>query len=355
MRPRIALSIGDPSGIGPEIALRVAAEPAIRTRCDLILVGDAAVLRRHAACMGLDLRASGTKLVLPGVEVGFRPVPIGAAPEIGTVSAAAGRATLAFLTEAVALARRGAADAVVAAPHNETAVNAAGVRFAGYGGWLATHLGVPPERVFLMLAAPRLRVVHVSLHLNLRDAVAAVTRDSVLVTIRAAHAAARQLGHASPRIGVAGLNPHAGEGGLFGQEDATSIAPAVAAARAEGIDAEGPVGADVLLPAGRHDVCVAMYHDQGHVAVKMLAPRGAAALSIGLPILFSSVAHGTAHDIAGKGCADPSALRTAVETILEARESGVARHPDLRHDPASHEGAGANAEDRCRTLPAGPQ
>jgi 4-hydroxythreonine-4-phosphate dehydrogenase len=321
MRPRIALSIGDPSGIGPEIALRLAAEPALRARCDLTLVGDADVLRRHAAGMGLQLRASGTALVLPGGEVAFLPVPIGEAPALGVVSAAAGRATLAFLAEAVALARDGAVDAVVAAPHNETAVNAARIRFAGYGPWLAEHLGVPPGRVFLMLAAPRLRVVHVSLHLSLREAIAAVTTESVLATIRAADAAARMLGLARPLIGVAGLNPHAGEGGLFGQEDAALIAPAVAAAQAEGIAAEGPIGADVLMPAGRHDVCVAMYHDQGHVPVKMVAPRGAAALSIGLPILFSSVAHGTAHDIAGQGVADPSALRIAVETILEAREA----------------------------------
>ena len=319
-RQRFAVALGDPSGIGPEIALRLAMDPAVRARCALTLVGDAAVLRAHAAGMGVTLGIGNEGITLPdGGRVGFAPVPIGAVPAIGKVSAEAGRATLAFLDEAVALARAGAADAVLAGPHNETAVNASGTRFAGYAPYLAARLGVPEDKVFLMLSAPGLRVTHVTLHQSVLGAIAALRTETILEAIRASDAAARMLGHARPRIGVSGLNPHAGEGGLFGHEDAEIIAPAVERARAEGILADGPIGADVLLPARQHDVCVVMLHDQGHVPVKLVAPRGAAALTIGLPVLFSSVAHGCAHDIAGQGRAESGALRCAVEVMLEAR------------------------------------
>jgi 4-hydroxythreonine-4-phosphate dehydrogenase len=316
---RLAIALGDPSGIGPEIALKIAADPALRARAAITLVGDEAVLRAHAAGLRLPLEFTNAGLRLAGGEVGFHPVPIGPAPALGRISAEAGRATLAFLDAAVALVRAGAADAVISGPHNETAVNSAGIRFAGYPGYLAAKLGVPEDRIFLMLSCPGLRVTHVTLHQSLASAIAALRTETVLNAIRASHQAGEMLGYAAPRIGVAGLNPHAGEGGLFGEEDARLIAPAIAAAQEEGIAAEGPIGADVLLPGRKHDICVAMIHDQGHVAVKMLSPRGAAALTIGLPILFSSVAHGTSHDIAGQGRAEDAAMRCAIEVLLEAR------------------------------------
>ena len=316
---RLAIALGDPSGIGPEIALRVAVDPAVRARAALTLVGDADVLRAHAAGMGLALEFGNSGLRLAGGEVRFHAVPLAAPPPLGRISAEAGRATLEFLDAAVALARAGAVDAVTSGPHNETAVNSAGIRFAGYPGYLADKLGVEAGRIFLMLACPGLRVTHVTLHQSLASAIADLRAETVLNAIRASHEAGLMLGYPQPRIGVAGLNPHAGEGGLFGDEDARLIAPAVAQARAEGIDVEGPMGADVLLPGRLHDICVAMIHDQCHVAVKMLSPRGAAALTIDLPILFSSVAHGTSHDIAGQGRAEAAAMRCAIDVMLEAR------------------------------------
>ncbi len=318
---RLAIALGDPSGIGPEIALRVAADAGFRARAALTLVGDAEVLRAHAAGLGMPLEFTNTGVKLAGGEVGFHAVPLPAVPALGRISAEAGRGTLAFLDAAVALAQAGAVDAVLSGPHNETAVNSAGVRFAGYPGYLAAKLGVAADRTFLMLSCPGLRVTHVTLHQSLASAIADLRTETVLNALRASHQAGRMLGYAKPRLGVAGLNPHAGEGGLFGDEDARLIQPAVDQARAEGLDVEGPMGADVLLPGKRHDICVAMIHDQGHVAVKMLSPRGAAALTIGLPILFSSVAHGTSHDIAGQGRAEDAALRCAIEVMLEAKET----------------------------------
>lgn len=283
-------------------------------------MGDAAVLRAHAAGLGLPLEFTNDGIRLAGGEVGFHAVPLAAPPPLGRVSAEAGAATLGFLDAAVALAQSGAADAVISGPHNETAVNASGTPFNGYPGWLARRLGVAADRTFLMLSCPGLRVTHVTLHQSLASAIADLREQTVLEAIRASHRAGLMLGYAPPRIGVCGLNPHAGEGGLFGEEDARLIAPAVRAAQAEGISVEGPFGADLVLPGGRYDIGVAMIHDQGHVAVKMLSPRGAAALTIGLPILFSSVAHGTSHDIAGQGRAEDAAMRCAINVLIEARE-----------------------------------
>lgn len=316
---RLALALGDPAGIGPEIALKVAVDPAVRARCALTLVGDAGVLRAHAQGLGLELGFDNEGITLAGGRVGFRAVPLPAVPPIGQVSAEAGRAVIAALDAAVRMVEAGEADAILAAPHNETSVNAAGIPFAGYPGWLARRLRVPEEEVFLMLSAPGLRVTHVTLHQSLASAIDGVREERVLAAIRASDKAARMLGFAQPRIGVAGLNPHAGENGLFGTEDDERVVPAVRRARAEGIAVDGPVGADVLLPGKKHDVCVVMIHDQGHVAVKMVAPRGAAAVTIGLPLLFSSVAHGGAHDIAGKGMGEDAAMRCAIDVLLEAR------------------------------------
>jgi 4-hydroxy-L-threonine phosphate dehydrogenase PdxA len=317
---RLAIALGDPSGIGPEIALRAAADPALRARAAITLVGDADGLRAHAAGLGLPLEFTNTGIRLAGGEVGFHAVPLMAMPALGRISAEAGAATLAFLDAAVALAQSGAADAVISGPHNETAVNASGVTFAGYPGYLARKLGVALDQTFLMLSCPGLRVTHVTLHQSLSSAIADLRTETVLNAIRASHQAGLMLGYAKPRIGVCGLNPHAGEGGLFGDEDDRLVLPAVRAALAEGIDAHGPYGADLVLPGQRYDIGVAMIHDQGHVAVKMLSPRGAAALTIGLPILFSSVAHGTSHDIAGQGRAEDAAMRCAIEVLLEAKE-----------------------------------
>lgn len=314
-RRRIALTIGDPNGIGPEIAVKAAAFFAGQAQGPLpILVGDPAPIhhyaRQHAPGLpiltGPDARAAG----------GLNLAPLDALPpedfRPGQVSAAAGAATIAYVRRALELVRAGEAQAIVGAPHSETAVAKAGIAFSGYPGLIADLTGVARDEVFLMLVGGGLRIIHATLHEPLQAALARVTPELVAAAGLAAHRALLALGIAAPRIGVFGLNPHAGEGGLFGSDDARVTEPAVAALRHAGIAAEGPAGADVLLAARAMDAYVAIYHDQGHIPVKLLAPRRAAALSIGAGVLFSSVGHGSAFDIAGRGMADPTAV---IETL----------------------------------------
>lgn len=308
-KPRIAVALGDPNGIGPEIAIKAALDSAVRNVAVPVLVGDRAVVDAYAERLGArqalaELSASGSIALDPVSALDVAPAP-------GEIAAAAGRATVAYAQRAIALAREEHVAAVVAGPHNETAVARAGIAFSGYPGLLAQETGTDPERVFLMLVGPRLRIVHVTLHMALRAALDAITTARVLDAARAADRALKRFGVQKPRIAACGINPHAGEDGLFGDEDRLIVRPAVEAARAEGIAIDGPAGADVLLAEGRHDAYLAMYHDQGHIAIK-LGGRNALGLSIGTPVLFSTVAHGSAHDIAGRGTADPAALKSAI-------------------------------------------
>jgi 4-hydroxythreonine-4-phosphate dehydrogenase len=313
----VALTIGDPNGIGPEIAVKAAAVLAGRWSVPPVVVGNAAVIRdyaeRHAPHLPLrELDRTGVPAAhaITFARVGSLPAE---ALRPGTVDAAAGAATVAYVEAAVELVRRGVASAIVACPHNETAVNAAGIPFSGYPGLLARLTGVSPDRVFLMLAGGGLRVVHATLHERLRDALDRLTTDLVEAAGHATARALDDLGVANARIGMMAINPHAGEGGLFGDDDERITVPAAQRLRRAGIDVEGPLGADVLLSRRDRDAYVAMYHDQGHVPVKLLAPRDAVALSIGAGFLFSSVGHGSAFDIAGRGVADPSATLRALE------------------------------------------
>jgi 4-hydroxy-L-threonine phosphate dehydrogenase PdxA len=202
---------------------------------------------------------------------------------------------------------------VVAAPHNQTAIAAAGIAFTGYPGFLAHETGTRDEDVFLMLCFAGRRIVHCTLHVSVRDALALITRDRVAGVIRATDAALRRFGIARPKVLVGGLNPHAGEGGLFGREEIDIIAPAIAAMR-QTIDVDGPFGCDTMLDRRDADAYIVMLHDQGHIPAK-LAGTQSAAVAIGTPVLFSSVAHGTAMDIAGKGIADPAALIAAIGVL----------------------------------------
>ncbi len=304
--PRIALAIGDPAGIGPEIVLKALARAELRALCEPVVVGNPAVLLAQA---------NATGMTLPTCEI--VAVDDGGVPPLGRVSAEAGRACIAAATRAMQLGLEGSVAAVVAAPHNETSVAAAGIPFSGYPGLIAKVTKVSPDRVFLMLVSPHYRVVNVTLHESLATAMSRITIDLVSAAIAAALEAARRFGIARPKIGVCGLNPHAGEGGLFGDEDARLIAPAIAAWQDKDADVSGPHGADVLFGARAHDIYLAMYHDQGHIPVKVASPKSAAAMSIGTPILFSTVAHGTGYDIAGTGRADESALVNAVRLIAE--------------------------------------
>jgi 4-hydroxy-L-threonine phosphate dehydrogenase PdxA len=238
----------------------------------------------------------------------------------GEVASANGRAALDSAETAIRAALDGHALAVVAAPHNETAIHAAGVAFDGYPGFVARTAGIPEDDVLLMLcfahAGAECRIAHATLHTSVARALALLTRARVVQALRATDAALRRMGIARPRLAASGVNPHAGEGGLFGSEEIETIAPALADARGAGIDVDGPFGADTLLQRPGYDAFVVMLHDQGHVAAKLLAPNRAAGLAIGAPVLFSSVGHGSAFDIAGKGRADHAAMAAAITRLV---------------------------------------
>lgn len=318
-RPVVALAIGDPNGIGPEIAVKAAARLARTEGPRVVLVGDPFVIRANAAReeTAPTLREIGA--ALPPADGVLDILPVTALPPSafrpGEVAAEAGRATVAYVEAASAFVRAGRADALVACPHSETAVNAAGIRFSGYPSLLARLAGLPEDRVFLMLVGGGLRIVHATLHERLHDALARLTPELVEAAGLAAAEALHRLGIAAPQLGVFGINPHAGEGGLFGRDDDVITAPAAERLRAAGIGVEGPLGADLLLGRREHDAFVAMYHDQGHIPVKLLAGRNAAALTIGAGVIFSSVGHGTGFDIAGQGRADPTAVLRAIALV----------------------------------------
>jgi 1,2-dihydroxy-3,5-cyclohexadiene-1,4-dicarboxylate dehydrogenase len=307
LQRRLALAAGDPNGIGPEIALKALAALPAADRARITLYGPASVFERTAAPLGL----AALLRELKHVEAGALPA---AAAVPGRIDAAAGTSAVASATAALQACRRGEVDAVVACPHHETAIHQAGIAFSGYPSLVARVCGVPEDSVFLMLVGGGLRIVHATLHESVRTALDRLTPALVAHAARAGAKACALLGVPDPSIGVFGINPHASEGGLFGPEDAAIVVPAVQALRAEGLRVDGPAGADMLLAQhGRvgHDLYVAMLHDQGHIPIKLLAPQAASALSIGADALLSSVGHGSAMDIAGRGVADPQAvLRT---------------------------------------------
>lgn len=306
-RRRIAIAIGDPNGIGPEIAVKAALR-YLAGPIEPVLVGDDFVIREYA------------RQFAPGTELSVAPVTAfeTAAFSPGALSPRAGLATVAYVREAVRLAGRGEVFAVIGCPHSETAINRAGIHFSGYPQLIAELTGTAADRVFLMLVAAGLRIAHVTLHESVRAAVSRITPELVVHAGRAAVEAAKRLGVAAPKLGVFGINPHAGEDGLFGDEDERVTRPAVARLRQLGIAADGPAGADLILSQRRHDVYLAMFHDQGHIPVKLLSPLRASALSIGAPVLFSSVGHGCAFDIAGKGIADPASVVEALALLGSA-------------------------------------
>jgi 4-hydroxythreonine-4-phosphate dehydrogenase len=317
-RKIIAIATGDPAGIGPEISLRAAREPTVRAACRTILVGDPALIARHASACGVaaELRSIATVDEADWsddrINVLTCPQPNRGDIPLSRTSAAAGHASIAFVRAAVKAALAGAVDAVVAAPQNETSIALAGIPFDGHPSFVARETETDPDDVYLMLCAGSLRIVHATLHQSVRQALALITPERIGRVIRAIAPALRRLGISAPRIAVGGLNPHAGEGGLFGREEIDIIAPAIAAAATEGIAVRGPFGPDILLQQPDVDAFVVMLHDHGHIPVKLLAPNGAVAMTIGTPILFASVAHGSAHDIAGRGVADPRAMIEAV-------------------------------------------
>lgn len=321
-RPRIAITLGDPAGIGPEIVLKAVLSERVRRACRPMLVGDRRALALHAERCGLaprvrELARSGDFASTPDDEVVLLHRDLlGTAPiALGTVDARYGLAGIESGRAAVAAALAGDVDAVIAAPQHELAIKAAGIEFDGNPSFLARCTGTPIDEAFLMLCFDRFRITHVTAHLSLANAIRRLSVDLIGKAIRASAETLRRIGIAQPRIAVSGVNPHAGEGGLFGTEEIEIIAPAVRAAAADGLAVEGPFGADIMFNMRGFDAYVVMVHDQGHVLAKTLAPNRGAALSIGTPVLFSSVAHGTAFDIAGRNLATPDAVIEAVERL----------------------------------------
>lgn len=337
-RPVLGITMGDPAGVGPEIIARALAEPGVTAASRPVVVGSAAVMKDALALVGspLALRAvsrigdcrwqAGTVECLDLGNVDAATLPRGA------VSAAAGRAAYEAIETAVRLAQAGEIDGIVTAPISKEALAAAGLPHSGHTEILAALAGV--RDVAMLLVGRDLAVIHVTTHVALRRVPDLVTRDRVLRTIRLAHQTMAELGRPRPRIAVAGLNPHAGEDGLFGDEEQREIAPAVEAARGEGLDVTGPLPADTLFSrarGGEFDVVVAMYHDQGHIPVKTLGfrydhARGAwtglsgVNVTAGLPFLRVSVDHGTAFDRAWKGTANHESLREAIEVAVRLLE-----------------------------------
>ena len=326
----LLVTMGDASGIGPEIIAKAAAAGELR---DAVVVGDIAVLRRAVAACGLwlpvaalehpsDLAACPRDALAvcqpAGLERGLAALPFGA------VAARAGAAAARSIEQAVAWMREGAGRAIVTAPIHKEALSAAGVAFPGHTEMLqalAAAPGEPPPPVRMMLANDELRVVLVTIHMSLRRAIDALSTQGIVDTLAIAHAAGLRFGLAAPRIAVAGLNPHAGEGGLFGDEEALLIAPAIAQARAAGIDASGPFAPDTVFmrardaanKPGEFDFVVAMTHDHGLIPVKYLGVEQGVNVTLGLPFVRTSPDHGTAFDIAGRGIADPASLVAAAK------------------------------------------
>ena len=236
----------------------------------------------------------------------------------GTALAAGGRATVDYVAAAMRFVAEGHATAIVACPHSESNVNAAGIAFSGYPSLLARLMNLSEDEVFLVLVGGGLRIVHVTLHERLQTALARITPELVERATRTAAAALQRLQIKRPRIGLCGINPHAGEGGLFGDDDDRITVPVVRRLQEAGLDVEGPIGADLMLGRPGFDAFVAMYHDQGHIPVKLLAGRNSAALSIGAGLLFSSVGHGSAFDIAGRGVAEPEAVLRSIQLVCGA-------------------------------------
>lgn len=328
MRP-IALTMGDPCGIGPEIVLKACADPSLPG--PLRVIGDARWLARVAARLSLPMPADVDHIVTLPDDL-----------PVGTIDARAGDAAWRCIVRAAELALRGEVRAIVTAPIAKEAMHAAGHRFPGHTELLAELAGGVEVR--MMLANPELRVVLASIHLALRDAVAQLDRAGLVRTIGIADASMRRAGIERPRIAVAGLNPHAGEGGLFGDEEIRIIAPAIAEARAAGIEASGPFAPDTVFMRARglkeFDLVVAMYHDQGLIPVKYLGIDDGVNITLGLPFVRTSPDHGTAFDRAGqpgpdgRGLADPGSLVAAIRQA--ASLSGVVeRDRPLRPDAAT--------------------
>jgi 4-phospho-D-threonate 3-dehydrogenase / 4-phospho-D-erythronate 3-dehydrogenase len=318
-QPLIAVTMGDPAGIGPEIIARAFGEEDFRKHNRAIVVGDAGILERAARLLDLALRAN---VVAEPEDAAFEPDSVDVISEtelpedvsFGELDARAGDAAFRYVERATHLASEGRVGAMATAPLNKEAMQLAGHKYPGHTEILAELTGT--KDYAMMLVTDELKVIHVSTHVSLKEAIERARPEREFAVIRLAHESLQKLGVESPRVAVAGLNPHAGENGLFGTEDAEHIAPAVAAAVEEGIDATGPHPPDTVMMRARKgafDIVVVQYHDQGHIPIKLMGFDTGVNVTVGLPFFRTSVDHGTAFDIAGTGKADPASLRAAID------------------------------------------
>ena len=330
-RPRILITMGDVAGIGPEIIAR--AWPELTSSADVLVIGDPDWMRRglqqanvNRAVRELDIADDDANAEVISIVAGSEQSLADVTP--GTVSASAGRAAYDFLCTAIRMTRNGVGDAIVTCPLHKEGLRAAGLAYPGHTEILADQCGVRQFGMMLYAQCPAiphgLGVIHVTLHMGLRDALTHITEDAVIEKTQLLNEQLLRLKGRRPKIGVCGLNPHAGDGGLFGDEEARLLVPAVKKAAEKDIDVTGPWPSDTLFVRARRgefDGVVAMYHDQGHIPMKLLAGMYAVNITTGLPIIRTSVAHGTAYDIVGKGLADPTSLIEAVRVAARLAKS----------------------------------
>lgn len=331
MKPLIGITLGDPAGIGPEITVKALADHPVSEKCRPLVIGDACVLENAVRITKRPVRIhviekpSDGEYVPGCIDVIDMKTVDMEKLQLGKVSAMAGEAAFQYVKKVIELAMAGEVDATVTNALNKEAINLAGWHYSGHTEIYAEFTGT--DKYTMMLAHKNLRVVHVSTHVSLREACDQVKKERIFEVIRIADQACRDMGIENPRIGVAGLNPHSGENGLFGREEIEEITPAVEKAKVEGIRADGPIPADTVFSKARggwYDIVVAMYHDQGHIPLKVVgfvynqedqkwdAVEGVN-ITLGLPIIRTSVDHGTAFDQAGSGNANELSLLNAIE------------------------------------------
>jgi 4-phospho-D-threonate 3-dehydrogenase / 4-phospho-D-erythronate 3-dehydrogenase len=322
-KPTIAITMGDPCGIGPEVVVKALADPQVYASCRPIVVGNTYAMQQAVQLTRLPLSINQTNdpttagedpNVVDVVDIGnLNPEDI----TVGQISVACGKAAMEWVSKAGELALAGIVDGLATAPLNKEAASLAGYQSIGHMELLQELTGA--KTVATMLLAKNLRVVHLTTHRSLRVACDYVKKDRILDYLQLTHDSFVKWGFANPRIGVAALNPHGSDGGLLGHEEAQEIAPAVGAARLRGIDAIGPVPADIIFHQaiqGRYDTVLCMFHDQGHIPVKVYGFEESITANLGLPFVRTSVDHGTAFDIAGRGVADPTSMLEAIRLAV---------------------------------------
>ncbi|MFQ6095904.1 MAG: 4-hydroxythreonine-4-phosphate dehydrogenase PdxA [Candidatus Bathyarchaeia archaeon] len=319
-RPVIGVTMGDPAGIGPEISVKSLMKSEIYKICKPVLIGDLNLLKDTAEALRLDVKfkalrsprnAEGRIGVIEVIDL--RNVDL-ARLEVGRISAEAGRASMDYVEKAVEFALKGEIDAMVTAPINKKAVSLAGSRHLGHTEMIAALSGV--EDPLTMFWVGGARIFFLTRHVPIRNALGAVKKERIIETTLKIEDALRKIGLENPRIAVAALNPHASDGGIIGTEEEEEITPAVEELRRMGLDVHGPIPADSVFHQaveGRYDAVLSLYHDQGHIAAKTLDFYGTVSVTLGLPFIRTSVDHGTAHDIAGKGIANPRSLQEAIK------------------------------------------